>query len=76
MRVTINIPDGLYRQLSAKAAREKRTVEELILRGAEAELRLLQPDKRRRVKFPIIRSKRPGSLRIDNEKIYEMISFP
>ena len=30
----------------------------------------------RRVKLPIIRSKRPGSLDLGNEKIYKIIPFP
>lgn len=30
----------------------------------------------RRCSLPLIRSKHPGSLRIDNKKIYELISFP
>jgi plasmid stability protein len=76
MRITINIPDGLYRLLSAKAAREKRSIEALILRSAAAILRPPQSNEGRRDTFPIIRSKRPGSLRIDNEKINEIISFP
>jgi len=46
MRITIDIPDVLYRQLIAKSAREKRSVEGLILRGVEAGLRLLPVKKR------------------------------
>jgi len=30
----------------------------------------------RRVKLPIIRSNRPKSLKLDNAKIYDAISFP
>jgi hypothetical protein len=30
----------------------------------------------RRVTFPLIPSKKPGTLDIDNAKIYELISFP
>ena len=76
MRTTVDIPDPLYRELKGKAATEGRSVKELILRGVEAEL---QPNRRkrgRRVSLPIIRSKRPGSLRLDNAKIYEIIPFP
>jgi hypothetical protein len=76
MRITIDIPDGLYRQLTAKAAGEKRSVEELILRGVETGLRLPQAKKGPRVTFPLIRSKQPGSLEIDNAKIFEIIPFP
>ncbi len=76
MRTTVDIPDALYRELKAKAAREKRSVKELVLRGVEGELRLPARKKKRRLKLPLIRSKRPGSLEVDNDKIYDLISFP
>jgi hypothetical protein len=31
---------------------------------------------RKRVKLPIIRSKQPATLELDNAKIFEIISFP
>lgn len=40
MRTTVDIPDPLYRKLKGKAAREGRSVKELILRGVEQELRV------------------------------------
>jgi antitoxin Phd len=30
----------------------------------------------RKVRLPLVRSKRPGTLHLDNAKIYELISFP
>jgi len=39
MRTTVDIPDALYHELKSRAAREKRSVEELILRGLGVELR-------------------------------------
>ena len=30
----------------------------------------------RRMRFPVIRSTRPGTLDLDNEKIYDIIGFP
>jgi hypothetical protein len=76
MRITVDIPDALYRQLMAKAAREKCSVKELIVRGVETGLRLPQAKKGTRVTFPLIHSKKPGSLEIDNAKIFEIIPFP
>ena len=76
MRTTVDIPDLLYRELKAKAAKEKRSVKELILRGVQSELRSKATKKRWRVSLPLVRSKRPGSLEVDNEKIYDLISFP
>ena len=76
MRTTVDIPDALYRELKSKAAREKRSVKELILRGVEVELRPRFKKRSRRVIFPLVPSKKPGTLVIDNAKIYELISFP
>jgi hypothetical protein len=76
VRTTVDIPDALYRELKSKAAREKRSVKELILRGVEVELRPRHKKRTRRVSFPLIPSKAPGTLDIDNAKIYELISFP
>ncbi|MDP3001077.1 MAG: hypothetical protein Q8N47_26580 [Bryobacterales bacterium] len=75
MRTTIDIPDPLYRKLKAKAAEDGCSMKELILRGVEEKHSLARP-KRSRVKLPILKSKRPGTLHITNEQIYELIPFP
>jgi hypothetical protein len=76
MRTTVDIPDVVYRELKAKAVRENRSVKELILRGVEVELRSKAVKKGKRVSLPLVPSKRPGSLKVDNDKIYDLISFP
>ena len=72
----MDIPDALYRELKSKAAREKRSVKQLILRGVEVELRTRGKKRKRRITFPIVPSKRPGTLEIDNAKIFELVPFP
>lgn len=76
MRTTVDIPEPLYRDLKSKAAKEGRSVKELILRGVEAELRAESGRRRRKVSLPLIRSKKPGTLELDNAKIFEIIPFP
>jgi len=76
MRTTVDIPDALYRQLKGKAANEGRTVKELILRGVEAELKVSRQRRPKFVSSPLIRSKHPGSLVLDNAKIFDIIGFP
>lgn len=76
MRTTVDIPDPLYRALKSRAATEGRSVRELILRGTERELRAPRRTRPKRVRLPIVRSKRPGTLYLDNAKIYEIIPFP
>ena len=76
MRTTIDIPDALYRRLRARAAGEGRSAKALILEGVEQALAAKSPAPSHRVRLPIVRSKRPGTLRIDNARIYDVISFP
>jgi hypothetical protein len=76
MRTTIDIPDPLYRELKGKAAKEGRSVKELVLRAVQIELRVVSPKRGKRRKAPVIPSKNPGSLYLDNDKIFEIIPFP
>jgi hypothetical protein len=76
VRTTVDIPDPLYRELKGKAASEGRSVKELILRGVEQELKGNRTRRPMRVVLPIVRSKRPGSVKLDNAKIFEIIPFP
>jgi len=76
MRTTVDIPDPVYRHLKSRAASEGRPAKELILRGVELILKRAPRKSRRRVKLPLIRSKQPGTLELDNARIYEIISFP
>ncbi len=72
----MDIPDPIYRRLKTRAAGEGSSAKELILRGVEQVLKDKRRKSRRRVKLPIVRSRRPGRVRLDNAKIYEVISFP
>jgi hypothetical protein len=76
MRTTVDIPDPLYRQLKSRAAREGCSVKQLILRGVEEELQVARKTRRKRISLPLIASKKPGTLEIDNAKIFEIIPFP
>ncbi|HUE88663.1 MAG TPA: hypothetical protein VMO26_21510 [Vicinamibacterales bacterium] len=76
MRTTIDIPDATYRQLKARAASEGRSVKALLLEAAEQVLSSGARPSTRRVQLPLVQSKRPGSLALDNARIYDVISFP
>jgi hypothetical protein len=76
MRTTVDIPDPLYRKLKSRAARERRSVKDLILRGVQDELEPRRKKTKRKISLPLIRSKRPGTVRLDNAKIFEIIPFP
>lgn len=75
MRTTVDIPDGMYRQLKSRAAREGSSTRALILRGVQE---VLKSERRKAgvpVALPIVRSKRPGAVALDNARIYD-IAFP
>lgn len=76
MRTTIDVPDPVYRRLRSRAASEGTSAKDLILRGVRQVLKERPRKSRRRVTLPIIRSKQPGTLELDNEKIFEIIPFP
>ncbi len=76
MRTTIDIPDGMYRKLKARAAGEGTSTKALILRGVEQVMKGTSPPPGRRVQLPLVKSKRPGTMRIDSARIYDVISFP
>ncbi len=75
MRTTVDIPDAMYQQLKVKAASEKTTVKELLLRSAKAALEVRpKPKKARRLVQQVIKTGQPpGSLKITNAEIYELI---
>jgi hypothetical protein len=76
MKIAIAIPDFIYKQLRKRAAQESITISDLVVRAIEQYLGESATRPRRRVKLPIVRSKRPGKLKIDSTKIYELIGLP
>jgi hypothetical protein len=76
MKTTVDIPDPVYRQLKSKAALQGCSVKKLILRGVEAELNGGKSSKTvARVTLPLVKSKRPGRLKLSNREINEIL-FP
>ena len=78
MRTTIDIPDEMYRELKSRAALEGATVKALIVRGVEVALERkgTGPALRRRGRMPVIHSKKPGSLKLGDQGVYDYIPFP
>ena len=75
MRTTLDIPDEVYRDLKIMAAEQGATVRALVLEGVDLVRRTRQKQSAR-FQIPTIRSKRPGTLALDNETIYDHIDFP
>jgi hypothetical protein len=72
MRTTIDIPDRIYRELKARAARQGRTVKEIILKGVEREIQVVA-SRRSRVRLPLIRGKETRKLNLTNAQIEDII---
>ena len=72
MRTTIDIPDSIYRELKAQAARQGRTVKEIILRGVEKEMQGAV-SKKKRVRLPLIRGKETRKLNLTNAQIDDVL---
>jgi plasmid stability protein len=75
MRTTVDIPDRIYRQLKARAARDGSSTRALILKGVKEVLKAERRKAAAPVSLPIVRSKRPGTVVLDNAAIYD-IAFP
>ena len=75
MRTTVDIPDTTYRLLKSRAASEGTSVKEMVLRGVKVVLAEEKPVRRRRV-LPVIKSKRPGTIHLTNEQIYDLTGLP
>ncbi len=76
MRTTFDIPDETYRDLKIKAAQEGLPVRQIVLRSIQREIGLPSVKRARRLAEPILKSYAPGSIRIDNEQIFDLIGFP
>jgi hypothetical protein len=78
MRTTVDIPDPIYREIKVRAASEETTIKEIILEGVAVRLRTGRAPAKQdgRLRFPTIRSKNPGSLKLGEEGVYEYIPFP
>jgi len=76
MRTSLDIPDEIYRRLKVKAAVEGETFRQIALRGFLHVIDEQAPAPLPRLSEPILKSYAPGSIDIDNERIYDLIGFP
>lgn len=72
MRTTIDIPDRLYKDLKAKAARQGSSVKAIILKGVEKEM-AQEGAKKGRIRLPIIRGKAVRRLDLTNAQIDDIL---
>jgi hypothetical protein len=75
MRITIDIPGQLYKQVKARAALQGRTVREIVLKGIEREMRDTPAikAKKKRIQLPLIRGKRTRKIDLTNVDMDEIL---
>ncbi|MGH9632674.1 MAG: hypothetical protein ACRD7E_30585 [Bryobacteraceae bacterium] len=66
MRTTVDLPDPLFRELKAVAAKRGTSLKNVIRTAVEEEIRKTESKAGRRVKFPLLPSHEPGSLNPSN----------
>jgi len=72
MKATIEFDDDLYRQLKATAALRGSKVKELVAEGVRMVLGNADaPQRFQRLKLPIVKSRKPGTLKLTNKMIAE-----
>jgi hypothetical protein len=73
VRTTVEIPDDLFRQIKLRAIEQRVTLKEFLVRAAESALARGAGEPRARISFPLVPSRRPGSLRsLTNAEIDEL----
>ena len=72
----MTLPDDLFREAKAQAARKGISLKRLFSQALERELSAPQTagSTRPRVKLPLVRSKQPGSLKLTNAQIEELLA--
>ena len=75
MRTSIDLPDDLFRQLKIIAASRRVTLKTLVQRAVENEVaRVRAQTPRRRLRFPLLDSKKPGALNLTNAEIEDLLT--
>lgn len=74
MRTTIDLPDPLFRELKAVAARRGTSLKAVVRAAVEEEIRSTKGKAGRKLKFPLLSSCEPGSLNLSNAEIDDLLA--
>lgn len=75
IRMTVEIPAPLYRELKERAAAQGHSVRDLVLAGVRGILFSCDRPRPKRVRFPLIVSKGP-EIELISAQIYRLVGFP
>jgi hypothetical protein len=74
MRTTIDLPDPLFRELKALAAKRGLSLKTVIQAAVEDEVRKVGKRSGRNVQFPILPSRKPGILNLSNADLDDLLA--
>lgn len=74
MRTTLDLPDSLFRELKAAAARRGKSMKAVVRAAVEHEIGKAERRAGRRVKFPVLCSREPGRLNLTNAEIDRLLA--
>lgn len=74
MRTTVELPDSVFRELKALAAHRGISMKSLIRSAVEVEIRKPETKTPRHAKFPILHSRKPGTLTLNNAEIDDLLA--
>lgn len=69
MRTTIDIPDELFREIKAMAAKRGQKLKDLVIDALQAATGIQRASPKKRVLFPIVNSARPGHMTAEMVKL-------
>ncbi len=72
MRTTIDLPDPLFRELKAIAARRGTSLKTVVRAAVEKEIQRMEDNVGRRLKFPLLSSQEPGSVNLTSAEIDDL----
>ena len=75
MRTSLDLPDETYRRLKILAAERGTTLKQMLRTAVENELSGIRRAPRPyRIKAPLLDSRRPGTLRLTNDEIEDLLT--
>ena len=74
MRTTVDLPDPLFRELKALAAKRGLSLKTVIRTAVEDEIRKADKKTGNKVKFPVLPSRKPGSLNPSNAELEDLLA--
>lgn len=74
MRTTIELPDPLFRQMKAAAALQGSTIKDFVAYAVRRAIKEPAAERRMEVDLPLIRSDKPGTLKLTNADIEDLLT--